>query len=72
MKGAPIIPEIGQRCVVIDDLRLRFFIGVHEHEFIRWGVDFYQRAAISEEVMKIVKMACFQFIPCSMRLPASV
>src|SRR5712672_1354509 len=32
MKGAPIIPAIGQRCVVIDDLRLRFFIGVHEHE----------------------------------------
>lgn len=35
-------------------------IGVHEHEFIRWGVDFYQRAAISEEVLKIVKMAWTQ------------
>jgi 7,8-dihydroneopterin aldolase/epimerase/oxygenase len=32
MKRAPIIPEVGQRCVVIDDLRLRFFIGVHAHE----------------------------------------
>jgi|ERR1051326_2256919 alkanesulfonate monooxygenase SsuD/methylene tetrahydromethanopterin reductase-like flavin-dependent oxidoreductase (luciferase family) len=32
-------------------------IGVHEHEFIRWGVDYYQRAAISEEVLKLVKMA---------------
>ena len=32
MRRAPFIPEIGQRCVVIDDLRLRFFIGVHEHE----------------------------------------
>ena len=32
MKGAPIIPDVGQRCVVIDDLRLRFFIGVHAHE----------------------------------------
>jgi dihydroneopterin aldolase len=32
MKRAPIIPDVGQRCVVIDDLRLRFFIGVHEHE----------------------------------------
>ncbi len=32
-------------------------IGVHEHEFIRWGVDFYQRAAISGEVLEIVKMA---------------
>src|ERR1051326_5557735 len=30
-------------------------IGVHEHEFIRWGVDYYQRAAISEEVLKLVK-----------------
>jgi dihydroneopterin aldolase len=32
MKRAPIIPDVGQRCVVIDDLRLRFFIGVHAHE----------------------------------------
>ena len=32
MKRAPIIPDVGQRCVVVDDLRLRFFIGVHEHE----------------------------------------
>src|SRR5581483_5707536 len=35
-------------------------IGVHEHEFIRWGVDYYQRAAISEEVLKLVKMAWTQ------------
>ena len=35
-------------------------IGVHEHEFIRWGMDYYQRAAISEEVLKIVKMAWTQ------------
>jgi alkanesulfonate monooxygenase SsuD/methylene tetrahydromethanopterin reductase-like flavin-dependent oxidoreductase (luciferase family) len=35
-------------------------IGVHEHEFIRWGMDFYQRAAISEEVLAIVKMAWTQ------------
>ena len=32
MKRAPIIPDVGQRCVVIDDLRLRFFVGVHAHE----------------------------------------
>ena len=32
MNRGPIVPEAGQRCVVIDDLRLRFFIGVHEHE----------------------------------------
>ena len=30
--GWPIIPNPGQRCVVIDDLRLKLFIGVHEHE----------------------------------------
>lgn len=32
MSGAPVVPDPGQRCVVVDDLRLRFFIGVHEHE----------------------------------------
>lgn len=32
MSRASITPDVGQRCVVIDDLRLRFFIGVHEHE----------------------------------------
>jgi 7,8-dihydroneopterin aldolase/epimerase/oxygenase len=32
MKRVPIIPDVGERCVVVDDLRLRFFIGVHEHE----------------------------------------
>jgi 7,8-dihydroneopterin aldolase/epimerase/oxygenase len=32
MKRASIFPDPGHRCVVIDDLRLRFFIGVHEHE----------------------------------------
>src|SRR5687767_55827 len=31
--------------------------GVHEHEFIRWGVDYYQRSAIAEEVLNIVKLA---------------
>jgi alkanesulfonate monooxygenase SsuD/methylene tetrahydromethanopterin reductase-like flavin-dependent oxidoreductase (luciferase family) len=35
-------------------------IGVHEHEFLRWGVDYYQRAAISEEVLHVVKMAWTQ------------
>jgi dihydroneopterin aldolase len=28
----PILPEPGHRCVVVDDLRLRLFIGVHDHE----------------------------------------
>jgi alkanesulfonate monooxygenase SsuD/methylene tetrahydromethanopterin reductase-like flavin-dependent oxidoreductase (luciferase family) len=35
-------------------------IGVHEHEFIRWSVDYYQRAAMSEEVLELVKMAWTQ------------
>jgi alkanesulfonate monooxygenase SsuD/methylene tetrahydromethanopterin reductase-like flavin-dependent oxidoreductase (luciferase family) len=35
-------------------------IGVHEPEFIRWGVDYYQRAAISEEVLQLVKLAWTQ------------
>ena len=28
-------------------------IGVHEHEFIRWGMNYYERAAISEEVLQL-------------------
>src|SRR5919201_1448838 len=32
-------------------------IGVHEHEFIRWDVDYYQRAAIAGEILQIVKQA---------------
>src|SRR5436190_9163625 len=32
-------------------------VGVHEHEFIRWGADYYQRHAMGEEVLDIVKMA---------------
>jgi FolB domain-containing protein len=32
MSRSSIFPDIGQRCVVIDDLRLRIFIGVHEPE----------------------------------------
>jgi alkanesulfonate monooxygenase SsuD/methylene tetrahydromethanopterin reductase-like flavin-dependent oxidoreductase (luciferase family) len=31
--------------------------GVHEHEFLRWNVDYYQRAAMGKEVLDIVKMA---------------
>lgn len=32
-------------------------IGVHEHEFIRWNLDFYKRAPMSEEAMEIIEMA---------------
>ena len=35
-------------------------IGVREHEFMRWNVNFYERAAMAEEVIKIVKMAWTQ------------
>jgi alkanesulfonate monooxygenase SsuD/methylene tetrahydromethanopterin reductase-like flavin-dependent oxidoreductase (luciferase family) len=57
--------RLAQEVAMLDQLsrgRVEFGtgIGVHEHEFIRWGVDFYQRADISEEVLKIVKMAWTQ------------
>jgi 7,8-dihydroneopterin aldolase/epimerase/oxygenase len=32
MTSASIVPAAGQRCIVVDDLRLSFFIGVLEHE----------------------------------------
>jgi len=32
MTSASIVPAAGQRCILVDDLRLSFFIGVHERE----------------------------------------
>src|SRR5215208_3360143 len=29
-------------------------IGVHEHEFIRWGLNYYERAPMSAEAMEII------------------
>lgn len=57
--------RLAQEVAMLDQLsrgRVEFGtgIGVHEHEFIRWGVDFYQRAKIAEEVLTIVKMAWAQ------------
>jgi alkanesulfonate monooxygenase SsuD/methylene tetrahydromethanopterin reductase-like flavin-dependent oxidoreductase (luciferase family) len=57
--------RLAQEVAMLDQLsrgRVEFGtgIGVHEHEFIRWGVDFYQRAAISGEVLQVVKMAWTQ------------
>jgi alkanesulfonate monooxygenase SsuD/methylene tetrahydromethanopterin reductase-like flavin-dependent oxidoreductase (luciferase family) len=57
--------RLAQEVAMLDHLsrgRVEFGtgIGVHEHEFVRWGVDYYQRAAISGEVMQIVKMAWSQ------------
>ncbi len=30
--GMTIVPPPGRRCIIVDDLRLQFFIGVHERE----------------------------------------
>jgi alkanesulfonate monooxygenase SsuD/methylene tetrahydromethanopterin reductase-like flavin-dependent oxidoreductase (luciferase family) len=54
--------RLAQEVAMLDQLsrgRVEFGtgIGVHEHEFIRWGVDYYQRAAIAGEVLEIVKQA---------------
>ena len=35
-------------------------IGIHEHEFIRWGLDFYARGEMSSEALEIIKMAWSQ------------
>jgi dihydroneopterin aldolase len=32
MTGHPFFPAEGERCILVDDLRLHFFIGVHAHE----------------------------------------
>ena len=57
--------RLAQEVAMLDHLsrgRVEFGtgIGVHEHEFMRWGMDYYQRAAMSEEVLKLVKMAWTQ------------
>jgi alkanesulfonate monooxygenase SsuD/methylene tetrahydromethanopterin reductase-like flavin-dependent oxidoreductase (luciferase family) len=57
--------RLAQEVAMLDQLsrgRVEFGtgIGVHEHEFIRWGVDYYQRAAIAGEVLDIVRMAWTQ------------
>ena len=57
--------RLAQEVAMLDHLshgRVEFGsgIGVHEHEFMRWGVDYYQRAAMSEEVLTLVKMAWTQ------------
>jgi alkanesulfonate monooxygenase SsuD/methylene tetrahydromethanopterin reductase-like flavin-dependent oxidoreductase (luciferase family) len=57
--------RLAQEVAMLDQLsrgRVEFGtgIGVHEHEFVRWGVDYYQRAAIAGEVLDIVKKAWTQ------------
>jgi 7,8-dihydroneopterin aldolase/epimerase/oxygenase len=31
--GATVLPSLGERCVVVDDLRLNLLIGVHDYEW---------------------------------------
>ncbi len=57
--------RLAQEVAMLDQLsrgRVEFGtgIGVHEHEFMRWGVDYYQRAAMAGEVLDIVKRAWTQ------------
>src|SRR5438128_9083414 len=57
--------RLAQEVAMLDQLsrgRVEFGtgIGVHEHEFIRCGMDYYQRAAVAEEVLDVVKMAWTQ------------
>ena len=35
-------------------------IGIHEHEFLRWGLDFYARGEMSREALEIIQMAWTQ------------
>jgi alkanesulfonate monooxygenase SsuD/methylene tetrahydromethanopterin reductase-like flavin-dependent oxidoreductase (luciferase family) len=57
--------RLAQEVAMLDQLsrgRVEFGtgVGVHEHEFIRWGVDYYQRTEMSREVLEIVKKAWTQ------------
>src|SRR4030095_14835504 len=54
--------RLAQEVAMLDQLshgRVEFGtgIGVHEHEFIRWGMDYYQRAAIADGVVDVVRRA---------------
>lgn len=57
--------RLAQEIAMLDQLshgRVEFGtgIGVHEHEFIRWNVPYHKRAQISEEALKIIRMAWTQ------------
>src|SRR5262249_10378938 len=57
--------RLAQEVATLDNLsqgRVEFGtgFGVHEHEFVRWGVDYYERAPRGKEVLDIVKMAWTQ------------
>jgi alkanesulfonate monooxygenase SsuD/methylene tetrahydromethanopterin reductase-like flavin-dependent oxidoreductase (luciferase family) len=57
--------RLAEEVAMLDQLsrgRVEFGVGfgVHEHEFIRWGVDYYKRHEIGQEVLGLVKMAWTQ------------
>ncbi len=57
--------RLAQEIAMLDQLsrgRVEFGsgIGVQEHEFIRWGLNFYERAAMSGEAMEIILKAWTQ------------
>src|ERR1051325_11667372 len=57
--------RLAEEVAMLDQLshgRVEFGVGfgVHEHEFIRWGMDFYQRHEIGDEILRIVKLAWTQ------------
>ena len=54
--------RLAQEVAMLDQLsrgRVEFGtgIGVHEHEFLRWGMDYTQRGPMSGEAMEIIKLA---------------
>jgi alkanesulfonate monooxygenase SsuD/methylene tetrahydromethanopterin reductase-like flavin-dependent oxidoreductase (luciferase family) len=57
--------RLAQEIAMLDQLsrgRVEFGsgIGVQEHEFIRWGLNFYERAAMSGEAMEVIIKAWTQ------------
>jgi len=57
--------RLAQEIAMLDQLshgRVEFGsgLGIHEHEFLRWGLNHAERAAISSEALKIIKLAWTQ------------
>ena len=57
--------RLAQEVAMLDNLsrgRVEFGsgLGVHEHEFLRWGADYSARAAMAEEAMTVIRMAWTQ------------
>lgn len=57
--------QLAEEVAMLDQLshgRVEFGtgIGVHEHEFLRWGMDFSQRGAMAGEALEVIKRAWTQ------------